>query len=105
MLESGIIEPMEEFEWVIPMVVQEKKQGGIRIYVDLKKLNDAFLHDPFPTPFTYKVLENAEVRKDSVICPRLRRQSQRQHQNHFESWIYPSKTQRGISLFDIDLFE
>jgi hypothetical protein len=41
----------------------------------------------------------------SVIFPRLWRQSQRQHQNHFESWIYPSKTQRGISLFDIDLFE
>jgi hypothetical protein len=41
-----------------PMVVQEKKQGGIRMCVDLRKLVDAFLHDPFPTPFTYKVLEN-----------------------------------------------
>jgi hypothetical protein len=28
------------------------------IYVDLWKLNDAFLHDPFPTPSTYEVLEN-----------------------------------------------
>jgi hypothetical protein len=26
--------------------------------VDLKKLNDACLHDPFLTPFTYEVLEN-----------------------------------------------
>jgi hypothetical protein len=26
--------------------------------VDLRKLNDAYLHDPFPTPFTYEVLEN-----------------------------------------------
>jgi hypothetical protein len=26
--------------------------------VDLRKLNDACLHDPFPTPFTYEVLEN-----------------------------------------------
>ena len=25
--------------------------------------------------------------------------------NQFESWIYPSKTQRGISLSDIALFE
>ena len=40
------------------MVVQEKKQGGIRICVDLRKLDDAFLHDPFPTPFTYEVLDN-----------------------------------------------
>ena len=40
------------------MVVQEKNQGGIRICVDLRKINDAFLHDPFPTPFTYEVLEN-----------------------------------------------
>jgi hypothetical protein len=32
MLEAGIIEPMEESEWISPMVVQEKKQG-IRICV------------------------------------------------------------------------
>jgi hypothetical protein len=37
------------------MVVQEKKAKGIKICVDLRKLNDAFLHDPFPTPFTYEV--------------------------------------------------
>jgi hypothetical protein len=33
MLEAGIIEPVEESEWVILMVVHEKKQGGIRICV------------------------------------------------------------------------
>jgi hypothetical protein len=58
MLEAGIIEPIEESEWISPMVVQEKKQGGIRICVDLRKLNDACLHDPFPTHFTDEVLEN-----------------------------------------------
>jgi hypothetical protein len=58
MLEAGIIEPVEESEWVSPMVVQEKKKGGIRICFDLRKLNDSFLHDPFPTPFTDEVLEN-----------------------------------------------
>jgi len=26
--------------------------------VDLSKLNDACVHDPFPTPFTNEVLEN-----------------------------------------------
>jgi hypothetical protein len=58
MLEASIIEPVEESEWISPEVVKEKKQGGIRIYVDLRKFNDACLHDPFPTPFTDEVLEN-----------------------------------------------
>jgi hypothetical protein len=53
MLEEEIIEPVEEFEWINPMVVQDKKSGEIRI--DLRKLNDACLHDPFPTPFTIEV--------------------------------------------------
>jgi hypothetical protein len=58
MLEDGIIEPIEEFEWIIPMVVQEKKKRGIRIFVDLRKLNDACLHDAFHTHFKDEVLEN-----------------------------------------------
>jgi hypothetical protein len=40
------------------MVVQGKKTGEIRICVDLIKLNDTCLHDPFPTPFTDEVLDN-----------------------------------------------
>jgi hypothetical protein len=58
MLEARIIEPVEDSEWIIPMVVQDKKTGEIKIYVDLRKLNDACLHDPFPTPFTDEVLDN-----------------------------------------------
>jgi hypothetical protein len=58
MLDAGIIESVEEYEWIGPMVVQDKKKGGIMICVDLRKLNDAYLHDPFPTPFTDEVLEN-----------------------------------------------
>jgi hypothetical protein len=49
---------MEESKWISPMVVKEKKQGGIRICVDFRKLNDDLLHDPFPTPFIDEVLEN-----------------------------------------------
>jgi hypothetical protein len=51
MLEVGIIKPIEESEWISPMVVQYKKIGEIRICVDLRKLNDACLHDPFPFIF------------------------------------------------------
>jgi hypothetical protein len=40
-LEAGIIEPVEESKWISPMVVQEKNQEGIRICVDLRKLNDS----------------------------------------------------------------
>jgi hypothetical protein len=58
MLEVGIIEPVNESEWISPMVVQENKQGGVMVCVDLRRLNDACLHDPFPTPFTNEVLEN-----------------------------------------------
>jgi hypothetical protein len=38
--------------------VHDKNIGGIKICVDLRKLNDACLHDPFPTPFKDEVLEN-----------------------------------------------
>ena len=59
MIKAAIIEAIEESEWVSPMVVQDKKaKGEIRIYVDLRKLNDASIHDPFPTPFTDEVLDN-----------------------------------------------
>jgi hypothetical protein len=58
MLEAWIIEPNMESEWISPMVVQDKKTGGIKICVDLRKLNDVCLHDPFPKHFTDEVLEN-----------------------------------------------
>jgi hypothetical protein len=58
MLGARIVEPVEESEWISTMVVQDKKQGGIRIYINLRRLNDACLHDPFPTPFMNEVLEN-----------------------------------------------
>jgi hypothetical protein len=58
MLKADIIELVEELEWISLMVVQDKKQGGIMICINLRKLSDACLHDPFPTPFIDEVLEN-----------------------------------------------
>ena len=59
MIAADIIEPVEENEWVSPMVVQDKKtKGKIRICVELSKLNDAYVHGPFPTLFTNEVLDN-----------------------------------------------
>ena len=56
MLEAGIIKPVEESEWISPIVVQDRNIGEVKIYVDLRKLNDGCLHDPFTTPFTNEVL-------------------------------------------------
>jgi hypothetical protein len=39
------------------MVVQDNKTGEIHICMDLRKMNDACLHDPFATPFTDDILE------------------------------------------------
>ena len=59
MLDEGIIEPVEESEWIIPIVIHDKKKiGEVRICIDLRKLNDACLHNPFPTPFTDEVLKS-----------------------------------------------
>ena len=57
MLDAKIIKPVEESEWISPMVVQDKKTGEVQICVDLIRLNDACMHDPFPTPFTDEALE------------------------------------------------
>ena len=59
MLDTGIIEHVEELEWIIPIVIQiNNRIGEVRIHFDLRKINDACLHDPFPTPFTDEVLES-----------------------------------------------
>ena len=58
MLEARIVKHVTESQWISPMVVQDKKIGGIRICIDLRKLNDACLHDPVPTLFTDEVLES-----------------------------------------------
>ena len=57
MLDAGIIEFVEELEWITLMVVQDKKTCEVRICVNLRKLNDACLHDSFLTPFIDEVLE------------------------------------------------
>ena len=44
------------------MVVQDKKTCEVWICVDLRKLNDVCLHDPFLTPFTNEVLEGVGVK-------------------------------------------
>ena len=47
MLDAAFIELLEQSEWISPMVVRDKNTGEVRIYVDLRKLNNACMHDPF----------------------------------------------------------
>ena len=58
MLDARIIKPVEELECIRTIVVQDKKNCKAYTCVDLRKLNDSFLHDMFPTPFIDEVLEN-----------------------------------------------
>ena len=58
MLDAGIIKPIKELEWISHMVVQDKKTGKVCICVGLRKLNDVYLHYPFPTSFTDEVIES-----------------------------------------------
>jgi hypothetical protein len=60
MLDTRIIVHVEEFDWISPMVIQ---LGEILICIDLQSLNIACIHDPFPTPFIDKVLENVGGRE------------------------------------------
>jgi hypothetical protein len=58
MLAVGLIFPMDEAEWISPIVIQSKKGiDDIRVYVDYRSLNSSCVHDPFPTPFSDEVLD------------------------------------------------
>ena len=58
-MDVGIIYPVEESEWIKPIVVQDKKYTSeVIICVNLRKLNDTCLHNPFPTSFIDEVVES-----------------------------------------------
>ena len=64
MLDAGVIETVEEYEWIIPMLVQDKKTvGEVCICIDMRKMNDSFLHEPFMTPFKNEVFESVGDKK------------------------------------------
>ncbi len=49
-LQKDVIEPVDASEWVSPIVVTRKKDGGIRLCVDLREPNKAVVVDSFPLP-------------------------------------------------------
>ena len=58
MLAVGIIYPIDQQEWAIPMVVQPKKHylTRLRICIEFRELNKVTLTNPFPTLFANQIL-------------------------------------------------
>ncbi|MCO5554904.1 hypothetical protein L7F22_008442 [Adiantum nelumboides] len=55
--EAGFIFEIEHTEWVSPLVVVPKKNGKLRVCVNLKKVNAATIRDNYPLPITDHVIE------------------------------------------------
>ncbi|XP_064475695.1 uncharacterized protein K02A2.6-like [Ornithodoros turicata] len=54
--EQDVIERVTASEWVSPIVVAKKKDGSIRLCVDLREPNKAVVPDCFPLPHTDELL-------------------------------------------------
>ena len=57
LLAVEFIDEIEHTEWVSPIVVMPKKNGKLRVCVNLKQLNAATVRDSFPLPIMDHVLE------------------------------------------------
>ena len=57
LLEAEFIYEIEHTEWVSPIVVVPKKNGKLRVCINLKKVNAATVRDHYPLPITDHVLE------------------------------------------------
>ncbi|GBN11189.1 hypothetical protein AVEN_184739-1 [Araneus ventricosus] len=65
MITKEIIEPVDEAsEWCAPMVIVSKKQGDIRICVDLSELNKNIQRETYPmasVDYTITEYNNAKI--------------------------------------------
>jgi hypothetical protein len=56
LLTIGFIKLVEEAIWLSPIMVVPKKNGKLRIYVDLRKFNVATKKEPYLLTFTNEVI-------------------------------------------------
>ena len=64
--EAEFIYEIEHTDWVSPIVVVPKKNGKLRVCVNLKKVNAATIWDTYPLPIIEHVLERV-ARKEAYI--------------------------------------
>jgi hypothetical protein len=62
---QGIIEKINSAEWVSPIVVSWKKNGKLRLCVDLRQVNEAIIPDKYPLPKIDEIF--SELRNASVF--------------------------------------
>ncbi|MCO5560544.1 hypothetical protein L7F22_014159 [Adiantum nelumboides] len=68
LLNAGFIYPVEDSEWVYPVVVTPKKNGKWRVCVDYKPLNAATKRDHFPLPFQDEILNEVAGYERYTVC-------------------------------------
>ena len=60
LLKARFIYEIKHSKWVSPIVVVPKKNGKLRVCVNLKKINAITIRDNYPLPITEHVLERVE---------------------------------------------
>ena len=63
LLAADFIYEIEHTEWVLPIVVVPKKNGKLRVCINLRKVNAAIVWDHYPLPITEHVLERVGSKK------------------------------------------
>ena len=58
LIEANFIYEIEHIEWVSPIVVVPKKNGKLRVCINLKKVNAATIRDNYPLPITKHLLND-----------------------------------------------
>jgi hypothetical protein len=57
LVELGVLEWQPMSEWAAPSFIQPKKNGTVRVLMDLRRLNERLVRKPFPLPKESTVLQ------------------------------------------------
>ena len=85
LLDAKFIYEIEHIEWVSPIVVVPKKNGKLRVCVNLKKVNAATVQYHYPLPITDHILEAINITifltvfLGTIKCQLMKRTNTKQH--------------------------